>query len=218
MLLAVPIVMVCVQVAILPYASVALYVHVMVSVGQLPDETSPTCVTMTAPQLSDAVPPAKSGGGTSGSHCTVTFGGHVIVGGVVSTTVMVCVQVAMLPHASVAFQVRVIVCAFPQPEAAESLKVTVGVRPQLSVAVAIPVADGLVLAGHCSVALVGHVITGGVVSATLTILVQGITGPLHPPHVSGSLIVNELHPVAITVTEEPVVDPTIVPFPVMDQL
>jgi hypothetical protein len=33
---------------------------------------------------------------------TEVFGGHVITGGVVSSTVIVCVQVPILPHASVA--------------------------------------------------------------------------------------------------------------------
>jgi hypothetical protein len=36
--------------------------------------------------------------------CSVIFAGHVIVGGTASTTVTVCVQVAVLPESSVAVQ------------------------------------------------------------------------------------------------------------------
>jgi hypothetical protein len=43
---------------------------------------------VTLPQVSLAIP-LVTGGGTSAKHCTVTSGGQVIVGGVVSTTVMV---------------------------------------------------------------------------------------------------------------------------------
>ena len=63
---------------------------------------SPTNVTVTAPQLSVAVTLEISGLGTFPEHCTVTGGGQVIVGGVLSLTVMICVQVALLPQASVA--------------------------------------------------------------------------------------------------------------------
>ena len=59
-------------------------------------------ITVTAPpQLSVARTEAMLDGGTSEKHVTVTGAGHVvIVGGVVSLTVIVCVQVAMLPHVS----------------------------------------------------------------------------------------------------------------------
>ena len=64
---------------------------------------SPTCVTVTAPpQLSDAVTEPMFGAGTSEKHWTPTAAGQVIDGGVVSLTVIVCVQVRVLPHASVA--------------------------------------------------------------------------------------------------------------------
>jgi len=71
--------------------------------GQLPFVlTSLTQFTVTCPQLSNAVTVDGAGGGTSPAHCTVTGCGHVIVGGVLSFTVMICVQLALLPHASVA--------------------------------------------------------------------------------------------------------------------
>ena len=53
-------------------------------------------------QLSVAVTEAGDGGGTALAHCTVIAAGQVIVGGVSSRTVMVCVQVAKLPQASTA--------------------------------------------------------------------------------------------------------------------
>ena len=91
----------CVHVVELPQVSVARYVRVMVR-GHEPDDTSPTNVTVTAPQLSVAVTDDVAAVGTSASHCTVTAEGHVTAGGVVSFTVMVCVQVVELPHGSVA--------------------------------------------------------------------------------------------------------------------
>src|SRR6266540_4139796 len=96
------------------------------------------------------------------------FGPGVITGGVVSTVFTVWTHEAELPDGSVAVQVRVIVTVPPQPGTLTSAKVTVGVE-QLSTAVAVPVADGLVLAGHPSTTLAGQVIAGGVVSTTVTV-------------------------------------------------
>ena len=61
--------------------------------GQLPFQTSLTNVTTGTPQLSDAMTDVISGGGTSVLHATVTGAGQVIVGGMLSLTVMICVQV-----------------------------------------------------------------------------------------------------------------------------
>ena len=65
--------------------------------------TSDTKVTVGVPpeQLSDAVTPPVLTAGIRLAHCTVTFAGQVIVGPVLSSTVIVCEQVAELPHASV---------------------------------------------------------------------------------------------------------------------
>jgi hypothetical protein len=53
--------------------------------------------------LSLATTPESSGGGICEAHDTVTLVGHCeITGGVVSLTVMVCVQVALLLHESLA--------------------------------------------------------------------------------------------------------------------
>ena len=64
--------------------------------------TSGRTVTVTVPpQLSLAVVmPAGFAGGTRLAHETVTGGGQVIVGGVLSKTVIVCAHVAELLHSS----------------------------------------------------------------------------------------------------------------------
>ena len=73
----------------------------------------------------------------------------MITGGVLSSTKMTCTHEAELPQSSIAFQVRVIVSLCGQfPPAVTSLKVIVGVASQLSVAVAVPVFAGNVLAVH----------------------------------------------------------------------
>ena len=65
--------------------------------------TSETKVTTGAPppQLSLVVIPSTFGAGTSDAQVNVTFAGQVIVGGVLSNTTIVCVQVAELPQTSV---------------------------------------------------------------------------------------------------------------------
>jgi hypothetical protein len=78
--------------------------------------------------------------------------------------VMVCVQLLVLPSASVAVQVRVMV--FPL---STSVYVTVAV-PQLSVAVAVPVAAGSVEPPQYTAWLAGQLtITGAVLSSTVTV-------------------------------------------------
>ena len=54
-------------------------------------------------------------------HSRTRFGGQVIRGGVVSLTVMVCTQVARLPHASIAVQVREMMYEPPHVLLTESL-------------------------------------------------------------------------------------------------
>ena len=73
--------------------------------GQIPDATvSPLCVTVTGPpQSSVATTPESSGGGICEKQDTVWSAGHwLITGAVVSLTVMVCVQLALLLHVSLA--------------------------------------------------------------------------------------------------------------------
>src|SRR5438874_10547535 len=70
---------------------------------------SPCQFTVTAPpQLSLVVTLLVSGTGTWLAQLTVRLGGQVMLGGLVSLTVMVCVQAALLPHWSVARYVRLI--------------------------------------------------------------------------------------------------------------
>ena len=73
-----------------------------------------------------------------------------------------------LPAASVAVHVRVIVTVPPHPGTTSSSYVIVGVE-QLSVAVAVPVAAGLVSAGHSRTTSGGQVMSGGVSSTTVIV-------------------------------------------------
>ena len=74
----------------------------------------------------------------------------------------------MLPQSSVAFHVLVIVysCGQVGEATVTSLNVIVGIASQLSVAVALPVFEGKVLAVHSIVVFAGHVIIGAVLSST----------------------------------------------------
>jgi hypothetical protein len=64
------------------------------------------------PQLSEAITLAVLGAGTWLAHCKTKFAGHEMDGGILSNTVMVWLQTAMLPQGSVAWYVRVIVNRF----------------------------------------------------------------------------------------------------------
>src|SRR6266851_1557353 len=99
---------------------------------------------------------------------------NVIVGGSLSTTVTVCVQLDWLPEASVAVQVIVVVpFGYGAFKGWLSLRVptTVGLLSQLSVAVAVP---GFTTAEHrpgsvLVVMLAGQLIVGAVVSLTVNV-------------------------------------------------
>ena len=121
-------------------------------------------------QLSVAVAvPLDPPGAVLAVHSIVILGGQkVITGGVLSSTKMVCRHVLELPQSSVALQVRCIVYSCGQaPPMVTSVDVMVGVRSQLSVAVAVPFAPpGAVLAVHSMVRFGGQVMTGGVLSST----------------------------------------------------
>ena len=60
-------------------------------------------VTVTVPPQLSLVGKLVLAGGTLLAHETVTFAGQVIVGGVLSKTVMIWAQVAEFPQASVAW-------------------------------------------------------------------------------------------------------------------
>ena len=133
--------------------------------------TSLEVTTGAGSQLSVAVPEPVLAGAVLSVHSIVVFGGHVIDGGLLSSTVTVCKHVLLFPQASVASQVLVIVYSCGQaPAAVTSLEVTTGAGSQLSVALARPVLAGAVLSVHSMVTLAGHeVITGGVLSSTVMI-------------------------------------------------
>src|SRR5210317_1630294 len=164
-------VMVCVHVAMFPQSSSAWYVRVMTSGHVLPSETSPRCVTVTGPQLSVAVTRVISAAGTSPMHSTVTAGGHVISGGVVSSMVMVCVHVAMFPQSSSAWYVRVITSGHVLPSETSPRCVTV-TGPQLSVAVTRVISAAGTSPMHSTVTAGGHVISGGVISSMVMVCVH----------------------------------------------
>src|SRR4029079_8644623 len=94
---------------VLPHASTAFHVLVIVFTQLLPLDTSlPTCCTVTALHASLAVGAVNDG---EAVHSIVAFAPAApITGGVVSVTVIVCDTVDdVLPHASTAFHVLVIV-------------------------------------------------------------------------------------------------------------
>src|SRR5215472_6178259 len=101
-------------------------------------------------------------------HSSVRLAGAVMVGGVVSRTVMVWTALALLPQASVAVQVRAMILVPPQLFVTTSLYV-METALQPSVAVATPVLLVVVSAGHSSVRLVGAAMVGGVVSRTVMV-------------------------------------------------
>jgi hypothetical protein len=89
------------QLAVFPHASVATYVRTTEPVHGSPVNGLSLHVTVTgASQLSDTVTSAGPHGGMPVPHSNVTDGGQEIVGGVLSSTAMICVQLAVLPHSS----------------------------------------------------------------------------------------------------------------------
>src|ERR1051325_6736417 len=101
------IVMVCVDWALLPQASVAVQVRTNDPVLPHWPLIGPSlCVIVTVPQVSLAVAVPVALGSVEPVHSTMASGTSLVVGAVVSTRVMVCVDWALLPQASVAVQVR----------------------------------------------------------------------------------------------------------------
>ena len=125
-------------------------------------------VIVVLPQLSDPVAMPVASGNVDIPHSTLASGGQTMLGGVVSTIVMIWVQLVVNPQLSVAVQVRVMVPVLPQAGSKLSLKVMF-TPPQLSDPVAIPVASGEVDIPHSTVASGGHTMVGGVVSSIVII-------------------------------------------------
>ncbi len=98
-------------------------------------------------------------------HSTAKPSGQVVmVGGVVSANVIVCVQFDGFPQRSVAVQVRVMMLSTWL-----SVYVKSGSWPQLSSAEGIPVNSGSTESPHSMVILIGQVMSGAVVSKTVII-------------------------------------------------
>src|SRR4030095_1120572 len=132
-----------------------------------PTVTSLKVIKGVASQLSVAVALPVLGGKVLAVHSIVIFGGHVINGAWLSSTEMIWLHVLLLPQSSVALQVLVIVNSSGHtPPTVTSLNVIAGVLSQLSVAVALPVLAGNVLAVHSIVIFGGHVINGAWLSST----------------------------------------------------
>src|SRR5688572_23073428 len=110
----------------------------------------------TEPQTSTAVATPVTFVRVSPGHSRTRFAGSVRAGGVVSRTVMVCSPLVLLPQESVAVQRRVITRVPPQALVTVSLKLRF-TAPQLSWAVAVPVAAGAMLVPHSTVRLGGQV-------------------------------------------------------------
>ena len=158
--------MVCDAVAVLPHRSVAVQVRVMLySFGHEPLVVTSAELNIGAPQLSVAVGVAHDG--VPEHSIVVGAGNPEMTGGVVSSTLMVCDAVAVLPHPSSAVQVLVILNSFGhEPLVVTSTKFKVGV-PQLSVTVGV-VHEGAT--EHSMVVGPGKPeITGGMVSSTLMV-------------------------------------------------
>src|SRR5689334_14307108 len=118
-------------------------------------------------QLSMAVAVPVLAGNVLPVHWMVTFAGQVNTGGTLSSTTIVCTHAVELPQSSVAVHVRVIVSSCGHwPPTVISVEVIVGVASQLSVAVALPVLAGNVLAVHWIVTFAGQDIAGAALSST----------------------------------------------------
>src|SRR6266852_7513611 len=112
-------------------------------------------------------------------HWTLKFGGQVITGGMVSWTVMIWMQQAVFVQSSVTQWVRAMVPPQVPPTSGPSLQVYVRLVSQLSLAVPPRARNAARLPGqagtslrHCTLKLVGQVITGGMVSCTVMIWMQ----------------------------------------------
>src|SRR6266542_221387 len=99
-------VMVCAQEALLPHWSVAVQVRVSTRVAPQFVLTTSLYVMLTALHPSWAVATPVTLVRVSAGHSSTRSAGQVMVGLRVSRTVMVCTQLLLLLHASVAVQVR----------------------------------------------------------------------------------------------------------------
>jgi hypothetical protein len=104
-------------------------------------------------------------------HLVALLATQVMLGGVVSTTVIRWLQLARLPHASKASQVRTAVNAPPQPAFVVVLTIRMATTESLHVSVACGTSK-LKARPHSAFRSVAQVMVGGVVSATVTVWLQ----------------------------------------------
>jgi hypothetical protein len=131
---------------------------------------SPCQVTITAPpQLSLVITLVIFGVGTWLAQLTVTFGGQVMLGGLVSLTVMVWMHVALLPHKSVARYVRLNTnCPAQLLAVIESpCQLTLTAPPQASLVTTLLIFGTGTWLAQLAVRFVGQVMLGGLVSFTV---------------------------------------------------
>src|SRR5262245_45664575 len=114
-------VMIWSQVATLPQASVAVQVRVMTPVLPQPGAKASVWLIATLPQVSLPVAVPVALGPVGAVHAPDALAGQVIEGLVVSTTVMVCTRLVLLPESSMAVQVRETTFVPPQPLLTTSL-------------------------------------------------------------------------------------------------
>src|SRR5213592_735610 len=166
-------VMVCDAWAVLPHASVAVQVRTNEPVLPHWPLIGPSlCVIETVPQVSPPVAMPVALGAVEPVHSTMASGTSLIVGAVVSTMVMVWVDWAVLPQASVAVHVRTNEPVLPHwPLIGPSLCVIETV-PQVSLPVAVPVAPGAVEPAHSTMASGTSLIVGAVVSTMVMVWVD----------------------------------------------
>src|SRR5690606_32707762 len=105
----------CSQVAVLPQASVAVQVTTVMPGGNV---AGASLLTVTSVQVSAATGEPRFSplaAQLPWSSSISRSAGHSMVGGVVSTGLIICVADVLLPHASVAVQVRETTCAAGPP-------------------------------------------------------------------------------------------------------
>src|SRR5437879_7741186 len=136
---------------------------------------SPCQLTVTVPpQLSLVVTLLVSGAGTWLAQLTVRLVGQVRLGGLLSWTVMVWAQGAVLPHTAIHRQVRLMSNRLPPLlELLESpCQLTVTAPPQLSLVVTLLGSGAGPWLAQLTVKLVGQVRLGGLVSWTVMVWMQ----------------------------------------------
>ena len=136
-------------------------------------------------------------------HSIVTLDGQVMLGAVLSNTVMSWVQLEELPHASVETYRRVILKRLTQVESDMTSPpwVTVTV-PQLSLDVTLWVETEGTSEAHDTVRLAGHTIDGGVLSSTTMVCAHVLELPQSSVAVHTLVMVRSCGQPPATVTSE----------------